>query len=160
MNKVRECEEIVTDAEAGKSYRFAGTFGFVRKLSLAGRDPSFIFSDLAEGLLPPDEIKNVVKFSLEQVDGEDVADVDLDAAAIEFIERAGLQDSSVLARIMMTHAMVGAIKKKQIRLHEATMGAIFKPNRSHWKTFAFLGLLWMGSLAISAALACMIFKLW
>ena len=156
MNKNRECEEIVTDEDAGKSYRFAGTFGFIRKLSLAGRDPSFIFADLADGLLPPEEIKNVIKFSIEQIDGTDIEDTDREDAAIEFIERAGLQDSSMIARHMMAHAMIGAIKKKQLRLNETIQGAILKPNHSPWIAIAKAGLLWVASLAISTTAACMI----
>ena len=56
MNKTRECEEIVKNPDSGKLYRFAGTFDFITKLAINGRDPSFIFNDLAEGLLPPEEI--------------------------------------------------------------------------------------------------------
>lgn len=151
MNKQRECEEIVTDKDAGKSYRFAGTFGFIRQLSLAGRDPALIFADLADGLLPPEEIKNVIKFSVEQVDGVDVADIDRESVAIELIERAGLQDSSIIARKMMAHAMMGDIKKKQLLLQETIQGAIFKPNHSPWTVIAKAGLLWVGSLVVATA---------
>lgn len=161
MNRQRECEEIVTDKDAGKSYRFAGTFNFIRMLSLAGRDPSFIFADLADGLLPPDEIKNVIKFAIEELNGEIVADEDREAIAIEFIERAGLTDASLIARIMMSHAMVGTIKKKQLLQQEAIQ-AIFKSSHSRWRIFASIGLLWVGSLAVgitgSTALLCMIFR--
>jgi len=160
MNRQRECEEIVSDVDAGKSYRFAGTFSFIRMLSLAGRDPSLIFADLAEGLLPPEEIKNVIKFSIVQIDDVDIQDQKRESTAVEFIERAGLQDSSLLARMMMSHAMIGAIKKKHIRQKEAIQGALFKSSRSHWMTFVKAGSLWMGSLVISTTAACMIFSTW
>ena len=162
MNKLRECEEIITDKDAGKSYRFAGTFGFIRTLAFAGRDPSFIFADLADGLLPPEEIKNVIKFSIEQVDGTDIEDIDREAAAIEFIERAGLQDASLLARMMMVHAMVGAVKKKNLRQRELIESLIPSPSLSRWRIIMKLGSLWVGTLALatagSTALVCMIIK--
>ena len=164
MNKSRECEEIVTDQDAGKSYRFAGTFGCIRMLSLAGRDPSLIFADLADGLLPPEEIKNVIKFSIEQVDGVDIDDMERESIAIEFIERSGLQDASLLARMMMTHAMIGAVKKKSIRTQEQIESLIPSPSLSRWRIIMKLGSLWVGTLVMatagSTALVCTIIKLW
>ena len=140
MNKTRECEEVVSDPDTGKKYLFAGSFLFIRMLAFAGRDPAFIFEDLAAGKLPPEEIKNVIKFSLEKINGEEVADEDREQAAIDFVEQAGLQDASMVARLMMGHAMVGGIKKKQIRLQETITGAIMKQNRSPLRIFAFIGL--------------------
>lgn len=162
MNRQRECEEIVTDKEAGKSYRFAGTFNFIRMLSLAGRDPAFIYADLIDGNLPPDEIKQVIMFSMEQINGEDVPDQDREEEAVELIERSGLVDASLLARIVMSHAMIGAIKKKQIRQNETLQGIIYKQNRSHWKNLLKAGFVLVGSLvamtAASTVLVCMIIK--
>ncbi len=154
MNKSRECEEIVTETDSGKSYRLAGNFGFIRMLAMAGRDPSFIFEDLANGLLPPEEIKNVLKFAIVQVDGEDIKDEDREAQAVTLVEAAGLQDCSLLARMMMSHAMVGAIKKKQIAQNETIQGAIISPNHSRWKTFSLLGLLLGAPLILSTIAIC------
>jgi len=158
MNRARECEEIITDTDTGKQYRMAGTFGFVRALSLSGRDPSLIFADLADGLLPPEEIKNVIKFSIVQVDGVDIEDGDRENSAIDLVESAGLQDASLLARMMMSHAMIGKIKKKHLDQNQAAQSIVKPLNNSRWKIFTLVGLSLAGSLAGLIALACMIFK--
>ena len=158
MNKNRECEEIIKDTNTGLVYRFAGTMGMIKKVGLAGRDPSFINSDLSDGLLPVGDIENIIKFSMEQINGKDVDDSECEKLAIEFMEAAGLQDSSLLARMMISHAMAGSIKKKQIRILAEIQGAVFKSNRSPWMIFLLLGLSLAGSLAGLIALACMIYS--
>ncbi len=115
MIRTCECEQVIKNPNTGRTYLFAGTFGFIRTLGLAQRDPALIHNDLMDGLLPPEEIKDAIKFSLEKIDGIDVADADKEKEAVEFIEEAGLIDSSIVARIVMSHAMNGAIKKKTDR---------------------------------------------
>lgn len=159
MIKRRECEEIVKDTDAGNIYRFAGTFGFISALSFAGRDPALIFADLADGSLPPDEIKNVLMYSVEELNGSPVADADREAVATELIERAGLVDCALIARMMMSHAMNGAIKKKALRESETIQSIIQSPNRSRWKIFASVGFVLAGSLSGLIALLCTMFSI-
>ena len=115
LHKERECEEVAT--LDGDSYKFAGTLGFIKKVALKGRDPAYLWDDLSSGLLPPLNIQNILSCGLEQFNGDDVKD-NHDDIIDTFIERAGLQASAYLARVLLSHAMVGSVKKKQIRQSE------------------------------------------
>lgn len=115
LHKERECEEVAT--LDGDSYKFAGTLGFIKKVSLKGRDPAYLWDDLSSGLLPPLHIQNILSCGLECFNGDEVKD-DHDTIIEEFVERAGLQASAYLARVLLSHAMIGSVKKKQIRQSE------------------------------------------
>lgn len=115
MHKERECEEIAT--LNGKEYKFAGTFGFIRKVALKGRDPAYLHDDLASGLLPPEHIKNILSCALEAFQGSEVK-TGQDEIIENFVEEAGLQESAYVARVLLSHAMIGSVKKKQIRMNE------------------------------------------
>lgn len=165
MNKTRDCEELIRDPDTGKEYLFAGTNGFLKALALAGRDPALIHNDLIDGLLPPLEIENVIKLSLEKVDNVDVTDENRDAFSTEFIEAAGLIDCSLVARLVMSHGMIGSIKKKRIAEQNQTdeiLGMIIqsqaKARRSRLMLCTVIGWFLVGSTSGSIALACMIIK--
>jgi hypothetical protein len=158
MQKKRECEEIVKDSDTGKSYRFAGTFQAIREIHLAGRNISLISEDMVNGLIIPDEIKTVLVATLEQVDGKDIADSDKELAVVGLIESAGLDDSVLLARMMLSHAAVGAIKKKAIRNNEQILSLIPKRNLFPWKALLTLGSFVAVTSTISIAAAYMIFR--
>lgn len=152
--KHRECEEIVTDEEAGNTYLFAGTFSFIKTIALNARDPSFLFADLTEGKMPPDEIKVIIMAGLVSLNGQTINESEREEVAINFIERAGLTDASLLCRILLTHALVGDIKKKQISQKEAIQGLMDKIknrqlNRFRYLIFLSLGLLWGTPLILS-----------
>lgn len=119
MHKERECEEVAT--LDGDSYKFAGTFSFLRKLAFMGRDPAIIYNDLTAGKMPPEHIKNVLSCALESLNGDEVKDGH-DEIIETFIENAGLQESAYVARVLLSHGMVGSVKKKQIRANKKVNG--------------------------------------
>lgn len=162
MNKQRECEEIVKIPDTGRSFRLAGTWGFARELDVNDNDLTFLYNDLVEGSLPPDKIKDVIKFALIEVDGKEVTGEDRELPAIEIMEEGGLIDASILARMMMAHVMLGRVKKKQLQNSETVNGITrdFQKmlNRSRLRTFMLLGLLWVVPLVISIVAICMSFS--
>lgn len=164
MNRQREFEEIVKIPDTGRTFRLAATWGFVRELSLSGEDLSIVYNELVEGLLPPVKIKDVIKFALIEADGKEITGDDRESAAIEILEDGGLIDSSLLARHLIGHIVLGRVKKKQLQNNE-TVNSITKDlqktlGRSRWKTFMLLGLLWAAPLLISITALCMSFSRW
>lgn len=155
MHKERECEEVAT--LNGNSYRFSGTFGFIRKVALKGRDPVYLFDDLTSGLLPPEHIKNILSCALEQVNGDDIAN-DHGEVIEKFIEEAGLQESAYVARVLLSHAMIGSVKKKQIRMNESVEGMTIKTKNFLSTNSKRVGLSLVAISLISLALACMNFN--
>lgn len=152
MHKERLCEEVAT--LNGVAYKFAGTFGFIEKLALKGRDPAFVFDDLSSGLLPPTHIKNALSCALVAVDGEDIT-TGHDDLIESFIEEAGLQDASLVARVLMSHAMIGSVKKKKMIDGEELTELHLKSKNFLSKNLKKAGLLLVAITAISAALVLM-----
>jgi len=162
MNKQRECEEIVKIPDTGRTFKLAGTWGFARELAVNDNDLSFLYGELAEGLLPPDKIKDVIKYALIEVDGKEITWEERESPAIEIMEDGGLVDASLLARMMMGHIMLGRVKKKQLQNSEVVNG-IAKDlqkvlSRSRLKAFMLLGFLWGVPLLISIVALCMSFN--
>lgn len=155
MHKERECEEIAT--LNGDSYRFAGTFGFLRKVASKGRDPAYLYDDFVSGLLPPVHIFNVLSCALEQFNGDDVKD-NHDEIIEDFIEKAGLQESAYVARVLLSHAMIGTIKKKQIRMSEEIQGMSLKTKVFISRNSKRLGYSLAAISLILIGLACMNFS--
>lgn len=141
----------------GDSYKFGGTFGFIRKVALKGRDPVYLYDDLTTGLLPPDHILNILSCSLEQVNGDDVTS-NHDEIIEKFIEAAGLQESSFVARIMLSHAMIGSVKKKKIREKDQIQGMQLKTKNFLSRNSKRLGLSLVATSLILIVLACMNFS--
>jgi len=150
LHKNRECEEVaILESD---SYRFAGTFGFLERLALKGRDPAYVFDDLSSGLLPPNHIKNVLSCSLEQMNGDDINDGH-DGIITDFIERGGLQESSMVARTILTNAMIGSVKKKKMALNQEAESLYLKSRNFLSTNFAKAGLSLVVILTLSAGLA-------
>ena len=155
MHKERECEEVAT--LDGDSYKFAGTLGFIKKVALKGRDPAYLWDDLSSGLLPPLHIQNILSCSLEKLNGDDVKDNHDDIIEL-FVERAGLQASAYLARVLLSHAMVGSVKKKQIRQGEQIEEMKLKTKNFLSMSSKKRGLLLAAISLTSIALVCMSFS--
>lgn len=156
MLKRGKHEEIVTGN--GKSYRFAGSFAFAETLSLCGRDVVLIYSDLTLGILPPTDIKNAIKCAMMEVDGEAVKDADREALAIEFLEDFGLQECSALSRLLISHAIIGDIKKKRLGTKMEMVGMVEKLSLSRSMISKRAGWRWIAICLILALLACTIFS--
>jgi hypothetical protein len=155
LHKERECEEVAI--LNGDSYKFAGTFGFIKKVASKGRDPAYLYDDFVSGLLPPVHIQNVLSCALEQFNGEDVK-TDHDKIIEAFIEKAGIQESAYVARVLLSHAMVGSIKKKQIRLKEEVTAMELKTKNFLSTNSRKLGYSLAAISLILIALACTSFS--
>lgn len=154
MPKERECEEVAT--LNGVVYKFAGTFGFIERLAVLGKDPAYIFEELSSGSLPPTHIKNVLSCALETIDGKDIiGDNDKSDVVERFIEAAGLQDSSLIARIMMSHAMIGSIKKKKMREGEEIESLFLKSKNFRLRNLKRAGL----SLAVITLISAIVISM-
>ena len=152
--KRSENEEIVSGN--GHEYKFTGTLGGAETLSLIGNDVMLVLAGLQSGLLNVTDIKNCIKCFITHRDGSKVDENDLDDIVVEFIEDFGLQECSVLARMLITYAVIGNLKKKQIANQETTTTIIEKLSLSRSTISRKLGWLLGGGLAISATLVCAI----
>ena len=157
MIKRRACEEVCSGN--GHEYLFSGTIGNIEAASFVAGDPAQLYSDLNDGKLPPTKVRAVITCCMIEVDGKPVVDLDLEAEAKAFMDDFGLQDCSYMARRLMSHALIGTVKKKQLEREETATGLIEKLPRFRSMTSAQVGWSWV---AISIALgisACMISRL-
>jgi len=107
MGKRKPNQEAFDDD--GTEIIFAGTHGMLEELADKGRDPALIFSDLSAGLMPPLDIRHVLEAS-----GPD----DLDVGRL--IDRYGLAECSIVARLMLSHGMIGDEGKSRALGQETT----------------------------------------
>lgn len=156
IKKTRRCQEVVTGN--GNTYLFSGTLGNIESLSFLSGDPSALFARLTKGELPPVDIKNVISTTMDSVNKINCEDLDLTEETAKFIEDFGLQDSAVLCRMLLSHALIGDVKKKSIESKQAMTGMIRKFRLFPSMTSKRLGLFLAGIFTIFAISACMIFK--
>lgn len=144
-------EEIFEDGD--KVYTLAADFGFLVAVANYGRDPSDIFTDLANGLTPPEDVRNVLISCFKDVD-----DSKKEFLAEDLINRYGLQECSIMARVMLSHAMIGDIKKLAIDRDQTLKSLTDLIEGSRLTSLCKLGLLSAGITIISTMLVCGIFK--
>lgn len=156
MPKRRANEEIFQDGD--RSIRLVADFGFLESLNSLGRDVAIIFAGLSEGELNPTDIKNIIVCALVDIDGDEVKESDLEGVTEDLIERYGLQECSVMARILLSYALIGDIKKLgagRAAKYQAIIDQ-FLPSQSI--SLKKVGLLWAVNCMTSAALVCLIFS--
>jgi hypothetical protein len=169
MGKRQPNQEVFEDD--GKDLIFTADFGMLEELASIGRDPALIYADLSAGLMPPVDVRNVMAAS-----GPEDLDIE------DLINRYGLAECSMIARHMLSHAMIGDAGKSRALGQETTRAlldslvtdrekALQNLNkriegqvadlwkRSRWKTFASHGLLWAAICLIFLGPACGIFRL-
>lgn len=151
MPKSKPNEQVFKDGD--KRIRLVADFGFLSAVNYMGRDVALIFSDLSNGLMPPDDIRNVIVCA-----AADIPEEGKEAFVEDLINRYGLQECAIMARVMLSHGMIGDAKKSALGRMEAIQGIFDKlvPFRS--TTFIKAGLLWVATVATSTALACLIFR--
>jgi len=151
MPKSRPNEQLFEDGDT--SIRLVADFGFLSAVNYMGRDVSLIFADLSNGLMPPDDVRNVIMCA-----AVDVEEGGKEAFVEDLISRYGLQEIAIMARLLLSHGMIGDVKKSALGRLETVQGILDKliPFRS--TTFIKAGLLWVATVAISTSLACLIFK--
>ena len=143
-----------TFQDGNRELIFVADFGFLESVNSYGRDVSVIYSDLANGLMPPKDVRNVLISSIEL--GEEC---DKKEFVETLIAKYGLQECAILASVMLTHAMIGDVKKSAIENRQEVASALDSLTGLRSKSLKKAGLLWVAQLLTSSALACLIFKL-
>lgn len=151
MPKRAPGEEIFDDD--GQSIRLVADFGFLCSVNSLGRDVALVFTDLANGLTPPEDVRNVLVSAAVDVPESD---------RVEYIEalitRYGLQECAIMARVMLSHAMIGDVKKSAIDRAEVVRGILEAALPSQSTSFIKAGSLWAGTVAASTLAVCLIFS--
>ena len=145
-------EEVFIDGD--RHLVLAADFGFLEAVNSHGRDVALIFNDLHAGLMPPRDVCSVLSSCFQHVD-----DSERESLAVDLINRYGLQECAIMARVMLSHGMIGDIKKSSIASGEkmTTLVEMFDDFKS--TSLRNLGLLLAATSITSTALVCGIFKL-
>ena len=151
MPKRKPGEEIFEDGD--KHVRLVADFGFLIAVNSYGRDVAMIYTDLSNGLMPADDVRNVLVSAAADIpDGERAEYIE------DLITRYGLQECTVMARVMLSHAMIGDVKKSALDRAEVVRGLMDSLLNTQSMTFRKAGLLWAGTVTVSTLLACLIIK--
>ena len=160
MIKSRKCEEVVK--LDGKTFVFSGTFGNIQPYSFLFGDPGKRYNRLSDNELPPSEIKGLIENTLYKIEGVEIKDEEKEAIAKSFIEDAGLQDCAYLCRHLLSHAIIGNVKKKQLERKEVAKKTAQSMTRKikilALMSFGKVGLLWGVTLISFLIFACMTFR--
>lgn len=149
MPKRKPNEEILKDG--GREIILSADFGFIVAINSLGKDVAHIYSDLSSGMMPAEDIKNVIKCGIK-------SDVE-DGYVESLVERNGLQECSIIALHLLSHAMIGDVKKSKILTREKIEEMTIKFSPSQSTGLRNLGLLLAANAVISTALVCGIFNL-
>ena len=145
-------EEIVMDGD--KSLRFVADFGALSQLDELGYDVNQLFTELSNGEMPIKKIHDILVCTISDVDEAQKSET-----IINMVNKYGLQEVSIVAQTMMSHAMLGSIKKSQLARRELVSGILDQFLPSPWTNLKRVGLLWVAMCATSTALACLISNL-
>ena len=149
MPKRRPNEEIFKDGD--KEIKLVADFGFLTAINSSCRDVSFIYTDLSAGLFPAEEIREVIAAAM-----VDVPDDQRQKITEDLITRYGLQECAAMAQIMLSHAMIGDVKKRGLAREEVVRGLVEQMVPSQSENLKKAGLLWTGVVLISTLSACLI----
>jgi len=157
-NKAQGFEEVNSGDEL---YIFKGDFGFLMSLKeMSPVDPIAIAEHVAH--LDPEHIRNVLMASLrkrDNIESDDMAEEDIQATIEDLITRHGLQECGILAQHILSHAMIGDLKKNALDRHENVQSLLNDLVVSRSKSFRNHALLWGYSLMIFGIFQCMSIKL-
>ena len=151
MPKRRPGEEIFEDGD--KHVRLVADFGFLVAVNSMGRDCALLYTDLSNGLMPAEDVRNILVCA-----AADIPDGERNDYIESLITRYGLQECSVMAQVMLSHAMIGDVKKSALDRAATVRGLIDLTLNTQLMSFRKAGLLWVGTVATSTAVACLIIK--
>lgn len=141
--------------DGNKAIRFISDNGFGKSINMMGKDISAIFSDLSSGLLPVQDIENILVCGIHDIDDIEVKEADRVIIAQQIIDDYGLQECHQLAWVLLSHIMIG--KKKcsaiDVRQRREMMIQNLIPGLSTNSKKA--GLLWVAIWISSTIAACM-----
>lgn len=149
MPKRRLNEEVFKDGD--KEIKLVADFGFLVAINSTCRDVAYIYNDISAGLFPPEEIREILVCAM-----VDIPDDERRALAEDLITRYGLQECSAIAQIMLSHAMIGDVKKRAAARSEVVRGLVEQLIPSQSASLRKVGLLWTAVFLSSTALACLI----
>ena len=157
-NKLQGYEEVDIN---GELFIFKGDFGFLVTLKeISEIDPIFISENVIN--LDPISVRNVLISSLCKKGGIDTEDLSIEdqyKIVEEMITDFGLQECGILAQHLLSHAMLGDIKKNALDSHQNVQSLLNNLVVSRSKIFKNHALLWMYLLGIFGIYQCMSIKL-
>ena len=148
--------EYIKDGET--EFCFAGNFGMLEKLESKGHDLAGIFNELSSGALPLTAITNVLAASLHTQNAVEILETDKSDLIESIIDRYGLQEAAMIARMMLSYSMVGSVKKQQLDRNELTKGIMTQVIGFESMSLKKRGLVWMGLWTFSIIQTCLIFS--
>lgn len=150
MAKRKPNQEVFKDGD--KDIILVADFGFLEAVNSYGTDVSVLYSELSNGLLPAGKIRNVLMSAM----SDDIEDKK--TFTEDLIVRYGLQECGIMASVMLSHAMIGDVKKCAIERKEELASALESLTGSRSMSLKKAGCLWMAQLTILTLLACSISK--
>lgn len=148
--------EFIKDGDT--EYCFAGDFDMLEKLEAKGHDLAEIFNTLCTGALPLTAITDTLIASLKTINSEPPQELSKSGTIKQIIEKYGLQEAAMIARMMLSYAMVGSVKKHQMDREEMIKGMMSLIIGSESMSLKKRGCVWMVHWISSALLACLIFS--
>lgn len=143
-----------TFKDGSRTLRFVADYGFLVSVSSIGRDAARIYIDLSEGTIDPECVRDILVCSV-----ADFEDDEKSSLIEDLITRYGLQECAIMAQIMLSHAMIGDVKKRNLAKGEAIQSLTNQLIPSRSKNFAKVGLLWAACCATSTLAVCLIFRI-
>ena len=104
----------IEEIESGKNcYQFKSNFRFLAKVKETVADPYVVYNVFANGEYDPEMTKGVMMASLHSINGSTEFN-DLETEVENLITQEGMQDCHYLATQLLTHAMIGDRKKREL----------------------------------------------
>lgn len=149
-------QEFIKDGDT--EYCFAGNFDMLESLEGKGHDLADIFNTISSGSLPLTAITDTLAASLHTIDNEEPAELSKIDTVKTIIEKYGLQEAAMIARMMLSYAMVGSVKKHQMDRDEMIQGMMSQIIGSQSMSLKKRGFVWMALSVYSVFLACLTFS--
>jgi len=153
-NKCLGIEEILCDED---KYQFKADFNFTSTLEQQVGDPMLIYEELASGKCSPETIKGIMTCSLKSKNGVDVSNIDKEVE--DLITRNGLQDCMFLSNLLLSYAIIGDLKKSELRKLEPSKLTKLITEPFKLESSKNRRLLWVYHLVISTICVCISFSL-
>lgn len=143
----------------GRTYVFSGTVGNVEAFEInTSKDPNQFYFDLSENKLPAGLIKTLLICTIYKIDGIEIDQTIAKEEVEKFIDDFGLQECAALCLHILTHSIVGNVKKKSINNTKAAKSLKMKFRLSISSYIRKIGWLWVTLLVISMIAAFMTYS--
>ena len=156
-NKLQGYEKVYINEEL---YIFKGDFSFLATLAEISEVNPIVISENVINL-DPVSVRNVLIASLHKkgdIDSDDLPTEDQNKIIEEMITDFGLQECGILAQHLLSHAMLGDLKKNALENHQSMNSLLNNFVVSRSKIFKNHALLWTYLLVIFGTYVCMSIK--